>query len=314
MSQRPAVSVVVPLYNERESVVPLVDGVRAALEPDGGWELLLVDDGSEDGTAEVAETLVRADPRIGLVCLGRNYGQAVAMQAGFDHSRGEVVVTMDGDLQNDPRDIPRLLAEIERGCDLVAGYRADRHDRYLTRRLPSAIANRMIGGITGTYMRDTGCTLKAYRRGLLDRLRLYSDQHRFIPALARSWGARIGEVPVRHHPRRFGRSKYGLSRTGTVLADLLTLKLLVSFRANPLAGFGLVALLTAGVASVFGVLWLVALLFFTTPKAESLVFPGAALLCLAVALYLLLLGLVAEVALVTDRDYTGPEPLIREIT
>ena len=308
------VSVVVPLYNEGESITPLVEAVRAALGKDLAWELVLVDDGSDDDTGDIAEILAARDARIRVVRLGRNYGQAVAMQAGFDYSRGGVVVTMDGDLQNDPEDIPLLLAELEKGYELVAGYRENRQDRYLTRRLPSALANRLIGRITGTHMRDYGCTLKAYRRELLERLRLYSDQHRFIPALATSWGARIAEIPVRHHPRRYGKSKYGLSRTGVVLADLLAVKLLVSFRTNPLAGFGILALLSAIPAVLFAVMWVVALLFFTTPKAESLVFPGAALLWLAVALYLFLLGLVAEVALVANPDLPGPEPLLREIT
>lgn len=306
-------SVVVPLYNEGESIAPLVEAVRAALGDSLAWELILVDDGSDDDTGDKAENLAERDARVRVIRMGRNYGQAVAIQAGFDHSLGGVVVTMDGDLQNDPEDIPLLLDELDKGYELVAGYRQNRQDRFLTRRLPSAIANRLIGWISGTHIRDTGCTLKAYRRELLDRMRLYGDQHRFIPAIAASWGARIAEIPVRHHPRRYGRSKYGLSRTGVVVADLVALKLLVSFRANPLAAFGILATLAAIPAGVFAALWLVALVFFTTPKAESLVFPGAALLWLAAALYLFLLGLVAEVALIADADVPGPEPLLREV-
>ena len=200
-----ALSVVVPLFNEAESVTPLVEAVRRALEEHGHWELVLVNDGSTDGTATIASQLAAVDRRVRVIQLARNYGQTSAMQAGFDHARGEVVVSMDGDLQNDPRDIPRLVAKLQEGYDLVAGYRKHRQDKLITRRIPSWVANRIIGWVTGVKIRDNGCSLKAYRRALLDRMNLYSDMHRFIPAVAvATAGAAIAEVPVAHHSRRYG--------------------------------------------------------------------------------------------------------------
>lgn len=302
-------SVVVPLYNEEANVAPLVEAVRAAL--DGyGWELLLVDDGSRDDTVKRAVRAAARDSRVRLVRLARNYGQTTAMQAGFDHARGEVVVSMDGDLQNDPRDIPRLLEEMrEGGYDLVTGYRVDRKDRWLTRKVPSWIANRIIGWVTGVPIRDNGCSLKAYRRSLLERVHLYSELHRFIPAVAAgSAGATIAEVPVRHHPRQRGESKYGLSRTWRVLVDLLTVVMIRWFRDRPLALFGWGAIAAAGVGLGFVAATVVAALSFSPYKATSLVFPGAAAVTFGLAFYLLMLGLIGEAALYGNRNTAaGPE-------
>lgn len=192
MSNRPSLSVVIPLFNEEESVGPLIDEVREALDPRPDWELVLVDDGSRDATVKIVEQRAREDARVRLIRLARNYGQTPAMQAGFDHARGEVVVSMDGDLQNDARDIPKLVEELDKGFDLVAGYRVARQDAVVTRKIPSWCANRLIRSITGVSIRDNGCSLKAYRRELLDRIHLYSDMHRFIPAVAAATaGARI---------------------------------------------------------------------------------------------------------------------------
>lgn len=291
-------SIVVPLYNEEESVGPLVDAVRRALVEIADWEMVLVDDGSRDATVKRVEAMSASDPRIRLVRLARNYGQTPAMQAGFDQARGEVVVSMDGDLQNDPRDIPGLVAKLEEGYDLVAGYRLHRQDKLVSRKIPSWIANRLIQRITGVRIRDNGCSLKAYRRELLNRLHLYSDMHRFIPAVAAATaGARIAEVPVRHHARRYGSSKYGLSRVAKVLGDLFTINMIRSFRERPLTMFGLGALAAVFVGLVFGAAAAVALLRFGPEKANAFVLPGAALLWLGFACYLMMLGLIAEVAL-----------------
>ncbi|MEP7065093.1 MAG: glycosyltransferase family 2 protein [Gemmatimonadota bacterium] len=298
----PDLSIVVPLYNEEESVGPLVNAVRAALENHPSWELVLVDDGSRDSTARVAEALAAADARIVLLQLARNYGQTQAMQAGFDRANGRIVVSMDGDLQNDPQDIPLLVAKLEEGYDLVAGYRMRRQDKVVTRKIPSWVANRMIIWLTGVRIRDNGCSLKAYRRDLLDQLHLYSDMHRFLPALAAATAnARIAEVPVRHHARRFGVSKYGLSRIAKLLADLLTIKMIASFRESPLAMFGLGAMLSGLFAAAFTTAWLWS---FTTYgnsldalPMNAYVFPGSALLCIALAVFLTMLGLIAEEAL-----------------
>jgi glycosyltransferase involved in cell wall biosynthesis len=298
----PDLSVVVPLYNEEESVRPLVEAVRDALAGHPSWELVLVDDGSRDATAAVAERLAAADSRVVLLQLARNYGQTQAMQAGFDQARGRVIVSMDGDLQNDPRDIPLLVDKLREGYDLVAGYRLRRQDKVITRKIPSWVANRLITWLTGVRIRDNGCSLKAYRRELLDQLHLYSDMHRFLPALAAATAnARIAEVPVRHHARRFGTSKYGLSRIAKLLADLLTIKMIASFREKPLAMFGLSALGAACAGTLFFGAWLWS---FTQPPGalegapmNAYVFPGSALLCIALAAYLMMLGLIAEEAL-----------------
>jgi glycosyltransferase involved in cell wall biosynthesis len=308
----PELSVVVPLYNEAANIRPLYEAVREALGPGGDWELLLVDDGSEDGTVDRIRALARADQRVRPVLLARNFGQTSAMQAGFDHSRGRVVVSMDGDLQNDPRDIPALVARLGEGYDLVAGYRVRRKDALLTRRLPSWVANRLIRWVTGVDIRDNGCSLKAYRRELLDQVRLYSDMHRFIPAVAAGTaGARITEIPVRHHARRHGASKYGPSRIAKVSADILTIMMIRSFRESPLRLFGLGAAVAAVVGLLFLLAAVVAMVWFQPVKARAVVFPGAAMLSVAVAFYLLMLGLTGEF-LVRRRRGGRFQPLIRE--
>ena len=290
---RPAVSVVVPVFNEEANVGPLVSAVRDAMGSES-WELVLVDDGSSDDTVPAVEREMTDDSRVRLVRLARNYGQTPAMQAGFDAARGRVVISMDGDLQNDPADIPMLVSKLEEGFDLVAGYRLRRQDKVITRKVPSWVANRLIRWVTGVPIRDNGCSLKAYRRELLDELHLYSDMHRFIPAVAAATaGARIAEVPVRHHARRFGSSKYGLSRVLKVLADLLTIMMIRSFRHRPLTMFATgaaVALMLAVGASAAAV-----------AGPGIVVFGSISLLFAGLACYLVMLGLIGEVAVRTER-------------
>ncbi|MFL5446968.1 MAG: glycosyltransferase family 2 protein [Gemmatimonadales bacterium] len=309
----PDLSVVAPLFNESENVRPLVDWILQALETYAGvFEVILVDDGSRDDTwSQIQEAA--ADPRVRGLRLGRNVGQTAAMMAGFDHAYGRVVVSLDGDLQNDPRDIPALIAKLDEGYDLVCGWRRQRQDKLLLRKVPSWVANRLIRRLTGVPITDNGCSLKAYRRDLLNRISLYAEQHRFIPALSASVGARITEMPVRHHARRFGESKYGISRTVKVLVDLLTLKMITTFRSRPLVGFALAALPAVATSLVFGAMWLFSLTHFGADKADALVFPGAGLLSIGVALYLFMLGLVAEVALSSERTGTNDIPAAAEI-
>jgi glycosyltransferase involved in cell wall biosynthesis len=301
----PLLSVVAPLYNESENVGPLVAWVLQALESyPHPFEIILVDDGSRDDTWDQVRAAA-ADPRVHGLHLGRNVGQTAAMMAGFDHAQGQVIVSLDGDLQNDPRDIPALVRKLDEGYDLVCGWRRQRQDKLLLRKVPSWVANRLIRRLTGVPITDNGCSLKAYRRELLDRIPLYAEQHRFIPALSASVGARIAEMPVRHHARRFGESKYGISRTVKVLVDLLTLKMITTFRSRPLVGFAVAAIPAMLAALVFGGLWLFSLTHFGPEKASALVFPGAGLLGLGTAFYLFMLGLVAEVALSSERGHVN---------
>ncbi len=306
MSPSPRLSILVPLFNEEESVAALVQAIRAALGRDR-WELILVDDGSSDGTFDKASEAASSDPHIRVVRLAKNYGQTIALKAGFDHARGSIVVTMDGDLQNDPEDIPRLVAKTEEGYDLVVGYREGRHDRLVTRKIPSWVANRLIRTITRVPIRDNGCTLKAFQREVLQELRLYSDMHRFIPALvASSASTRIAEIPVRHHPRRFGHSKYGLSRIWKVLADLLAVMMIRWYRDQPLVMFAW----SSAAAFVAGLSFLAAALFVLARGSGvvaggSMVFQGASLLWFGLAGYLLIVGLICEVAVRRYRGASG---------
>jgi len=256
MSQLIELSIIVPIYNEEESLPVLHAEIAEALSEMGEageqTEIVLVDDCSTDGSLGVMRGLLRNDPRVRLVKFRRNFGQTAALAAGFDMSRGRVVVTLDGDLQNDPADIPMMVKQLDKGFDVVAGWRKKRHDGYILRRLPSIVANRLIGIVTGVTIHDTGCTLKAFRRELVKSMSIYAEQHRFLPVLSRGSGARICEVVVNHRARRFGRSKYGIGRATRVLIDLVTVNFISRFSHKPIQYFGLLslAMLIAGV--IFG--------------------------------------------------------------
>jgi glycosyltransferase involved in cell wall biosynthesis len=297
-----------------QNVQPLVDWILKALDvyPET-YEVILVDDGSRDDTWDGIARAAAAHSCVHGLRLGRNVGQTAAMMAGFDHARGRVVVSLDGDLQNDPRDIPMLVAKLDEGYDLVCGWRQRRQDGLILRKVPSWVANRLIRRLTGVQITDNGCSLKAYRRDLLDRISLYAEQHRFIPALSASVGARITELPVRHHARRFGESKYGISRTVKVLVDLFTLKMITTFRSRPLVGFVLAGLPMVLAALGFTALWIWAATHFAPLKSEAIVFPGAAMLWLGAAFYFAMLGLVAEVALSSERESARETPTAWEV-
>jgi len=242
-SASPVVSVVVPIYNERENVAALHEALTHALVALGRpYEIVLVDDGSRDGTRDVLRSLAGSDPNVQLLFFRRNYGQTAAMAAGFRACRGRIVVSMDADLQNDPADIARMIDKLDDGYDVVCGWRRHRQDRVATRLLPSRIANFLIARVTGARIHDTGCSLKAYRGWVVRSLVIYSDMHRFLAALGAGLGARITELPVRHHARRAGVSKYGLARVFRVLADLVGIKMLIQFAAHPIRWFSLLAL------------------------------------------------------------------------
>lgn len=239
----PKLSVIVPLFDEEANVDPLYRAVVAAVEPLRiTFEIVLVDDGSEDQTLTRAIELARHDPRVRVVKFRRNYGQTAAMAAGLAQARGTVLVTMDGDLQNDPADIEHLLAKIDEGFDIVVGWRHQRQDKLFSRKLPSRVANWLIGKVTGVPIKDNGCSLKAFRATVIKGIPLYSEMHRFIPAMASIAGPRIAEIKVRHHARRFGKSKYGLSRVYKVFLDLLVIKTVSGFISRPLVWFTLLSL------------------------------------------------------------------------
>ena len=233
-------SIVIPVYNEQDNLPLLFDALYPVMNSLGkAWELILVDDGSRDRSKDVLKTYAEKDPEhVRVISLRRNYGQTAAIAAGLDHASGEIIILMDADLQNDPSDIPMMLAKLDEGYDLVSGWRKQRKDNAVTRNFPSMIANWVISRVTGVHLHDYGCTLKAYRREVLEGFRLYGEMHRFIPVYANSVGANITEVVVNHHPRKFGKTKYGLERTAKVILDLFTVKFLVSYSSKPIYIFG----------------------------------------------------------------------------
>ena len=286
-------SIIVPLFNEEENVQALYEAIREVAETlDRSYEIVFVDDGSKDATFALAAELASKDPNLRVIEFRKNYGQTPAMVAGIDHARGTILVTMDGDLQNDPADIPEFLAKIEEGYDIVAGWRRRRQDKALSRVLPSKVANWLIAKVTGVAIKDNGCSLKAYRAALIKRIPLYSEMHRFIPAMMSVAGARIAQIPVRHHPRRFGVSKYGISRVYKVLFDLLTIKTILVLATRPLFSF-------TGAAVLFGLSS--ALLFgyelmhpVFGQEGFSLMNLSIGMLLGALAIFLVSLGLLAQ--------------------
>lgn len=301
------ISVVVPVFNEAEGLPPLYATLCEALAAlPGPAEVVFVDDGSRDRSADLLEEFALADPRIHVIRLRRNYGQTAAMMAGIQHSTGDVIVPMDADGQNDPRDIPLLLAKLEEGFDVVSGWRRQREDKALSRRLPSVVANRLISWVMGVHLHDYGCTLKAYRREVLEDVRLYGEMHRFIPIFAAWEGARVAEVPVRHHARKFGASNYGIGRIMRVLLDLLTLFFIGRALDRPMQFFGKVGLgALAAAVGAFG--WALALRLGGTSLIQTPLPLLAATLGLSGVLFLLL-GIMSEIQSRTYFEAQGKAP------
>ena len=246
------ISIVVPVYNEQDNVEAVYSAISSALRTTShSYEIVMVDDGSSDGSYSILSRLAAKDPALKVIRFRRNFGQTAAMSAGFDYAKGGIIIPMDGDLQNDPADIPRMIEKIHEGYDVVSGWRRDRKDTFITRRIPSVLANFLISRMTGVHLHDYGCTLKAYRREVLDGINLYGEMHRFVPALASQFGARVTELPVNHFPRLHGASKYGISRTLRVILDLMTVKFLMAFSTKPIQLFGKWGVYTilAGIAS-----------------------------------------------------------------
>ncbi|MCF8023989.1 MAG: glycosyltransferase [Desulfobacteraceae bacterium] len=294
-----SLSVVVPLYNEEESVEALVGGITEALgDFELSYEIIVVDDGSTDRTWQIIEGLSAAKDNLRGLKFRRNFGQTSAMVAGFDHARGSVIVTMDGDLQNDPADIPVLLEKIAEGYDIVSGWRKNRQDHF-SRVLPSRVANYMISASTGIWLHDYGCSLKAYRTECIKSLKAYGEMHRFFPALASMTGARVTEVEVTHHPRKYGVSKYGFNRIFKVFSDIFAINLIIKFSSSPLKGFALCAIPFFFLSVFFALLSVRSVLLGWT-AGKGTFFMLAAGLCAISVIYLIILGVLGELVVSTS--------------
>jgi glycosyltransferase involved in cell wall biosynthesis len=311
---QPELSIVIPVYNEEENIEPLYRGLKDVLTGLGkSYEVIVVDDGSTDGSFDALRRLHHEDPDLKVIRLRRNFGQAAAFAAGFDQAAGEIIVSMDADLQFDPADVRKLVDKMAEGYDIVSGWRVDRREAFLTRRVPSAVANRLISWITGLRLHDYGCSLKAYRAEVIQSVRLYGELHRFIPALASSIGVEVAEVPVSHHPRRFGKSKYDLSRTLTVMLDLLTVKFLLSYATRPMQVFGLLGLLSFAIGTVIAAYLAFIRLFLASPIANRpLLLLG--ILLIFVGVQLVTMGLLGELTIRTYHEAQGKKIyVIREM-
>ena len=308
------ISIVIPLYNEEESIPSLRTALTAAMAPYGDtYEVVIVDDGSKDRSYQLLRDWAVEDEHVTVIRLRRNFGQTAAFSAGFDYARGEVVITMDADLQNDPEDVPKLMAKIDEGYDIVSGWRINRQDRYWDRKLPSMIANRLISNVTDVQLHDYGCSLKAYRRDVLQHVHLYGELHRFIPALASQVGGTVSEVPVNHRARQFGRSKYGISRTIRVMLDLILVWFLGAYSTRPIHVFGTMGLLSAGGGVLIGLY----LTFIKLGLGENI--GGRPMLLLAVLLVvigvqLITMGLLGEMTIRTYHESQNkPIYIVREV-
>lgn len=288
-------SLITPVYNEEENLPLLYAAIQQVMKPIGKtWEVIFVDDGSRDKSLAVLEMLVQQDPEhVRVVVFRRNFGQTAAITAGVDYAQGDTIILLDADMQNDPADIPLLLAKLDEGYDLVSGWRKDRQDNRFTRTIPSNLANGLISWVTGVHLHDYGCTLKAYRRGALEGFRLYGEMHRFIPVFAHSVGARITEIPVRHHPRRFGVAKYGLDRTVKVVLDLFTVKFLLDYSHKPMRLFGGMGVSLILVSVALLLYLFIRKVFFLVAVLSSPFFQISVML-LILGFQSILMGLIAE--------------------
>jgi glycosyltransferase involved in cell wall biosynthesis len=311
----PDLTVVIPVFNEAKNLEPLFNRLTDVLDRmDSSYEVVAVDDGSRDDSFAILKRLHDGNPRIKVVRFRRNFGQTAAFAAGFDHARGEVVITMDADLQNDPSDIPRLLDKMSEGYDVVSGWRKDRKDRFLDRRLPSMIANWLISTGTGVHLHDYGCSLKAYRSDVVKNVHLYGELHRFIPALASWMGVSVTELPVKHHARRFGKSKYGLSRTVRVLLDLATVRFLLSYSARPMQLFGSLGLISFGLGAIAGLFLSAQKVIYGYQYKIDRPLLLLAILLMVIGVQMLSMGLLSELVVRTYHETQGkPIYMIREV-
>jgi glycosyltransferase involved in cell wall biosynthesis len=298
---RPELSLFLPVLDEEENLRPMHEKIKAALDTLGKTaEVIFVDDGSTDRSLSILKEIAAADPRVRVISLRRNYGQTAAMSAGIDAAKGHILIPMDADLQNDPADIKRLLDKLDEGYDVVSGWRKNRQDKLISRKIPSQVANRIISWIGGVPLHDYGCSLKAYRRDVIQDVKLYGEMHRFIPIYASWAGARVTEIPVDHHARTMGRSKYGISRTVKVIFDLMTIKFMASYQTKPIyvfGTFGMIAFLLAMLAGIWAiVLKIYGTSFISTPL------PVVAVVMLAISVQFFLMGLLAELLVRTYHE------------
>ena len=308
-------SLVIPVYNEEDNLLLLYHAIQDVMASiNYKWTVIFIDDSSTDGSLAVLKELAKKDHRhIRVVVFRRNYGQTAAIAAGIDHSDGDIVILMDADMQNDPADIPIMLAKLDEGFDMVSGWRKNRKDPFLSRTVPSRIANGLISWVTGVHLHDYGCTLKAYRRDYLSGFRLYGEMHRFIPAYVHSAGARVTEVVVQHHPRKYGKSKYGLERTLKVLLDLFTVKFLLSFSVSPIYIFGGVGIGTIIISTVTLLYLAVRRILFSTSVLGSPFFQ-ISVMFFALGFQTILMGLIAELLMRTYHETVDkPTYTIREV-
>lgn len=296
-------SIVIPVFNEHDNLPMLFDAIYATMKNiNKSWEVVFVDDGSRDNSLEILQGYAQKDPEhIRVVSFRRNFGQTAAIAAGIDYSVGDIIVLLDADMQNDPADIPLLLAKLDEGYDLVSGWRKIRKDNAITRNFPSMIANKIISWVTGVHLHDYGCTLKAYRREVLEGFRLYGEMHRFIPVYASSVGAKITEMPVNHHPRRFGKTKYGMERTVKVILDLFTVKFLVSYSSKPIYVFGSAGGFLILSSAVLITYLFIRRIFFQVGISTSPLLPMTAMFFI-LGFQSILMGLIAEMLVRTYHE------------
>jgi glycosyltransferase involved in cell wall biosynthesis len=298
-------SIIVPVFNEGASLPQLAEGLRQELEQLGRtWEVIFINDGSTDESEKILDGLAGLDERFKVIHFRRNFGQTAAMMAGFDFARGDVLIPMDGDGQNDPGDIAKMLAVLEQGYDVVSGWRKDRQDNFIRRNLPSILANRLISAVSGVRLHDFGCSLKAYKRTVVDGIRLYGEMHRFLPIYASWHGAKITEIVVNHHPRRAGRSKYGLERVAKVLLDLLVVKFLDSAAQKPMYVFGGCGIFSL-ILSMFAFLWMLYLKIFKNFAFITTPVPLIVVMTFMIGMMCILLGLLAEMIMRTFYESQG---------
>jgi glycosyltransferase involved in cell wall biosynthesis len=296
-------SLIIPVYNEQDTLPLLFDAIYQTMKPmNHSWEVVFVDDGSHDKSLAVLQGYAEKDTEhIRVISFRRNFGQTAAIAAGLDYSKGDIIILLDADMQNDPADIPLLLAKLDEGYDLVSGWRKNRQDNAVTRNFPSMLANRLISWVTGVHLHDYGCTLKAYRRDVLEGFRLYGEMHRFIPVFANSVGAKITELPVRHHARKFGKTKYGLERTAKVVLDLFTVKFLVSYASKPIYLFGGAGGLLMIISSIIMFYLITRRLVFLVGIANSPLLQISAMFFI-LGFQSILMGLIAELLVRTYHE------------